>query len=278
MAPQAAGLLAQLDLWRGAVERRTGMAFGGTRARILAQAVARRAESCGHASDDAYRKQLLLRPDADPEWTRLVALLRNGDTRFFRDGPAFAALVGHALPDLCERRRAEGVGKLSLWSAGCSTGQEAYSLAIACLSLAVCNGFKIEVTGTDASPDAVTRATAGVYRDHEAATLPPAIAPKFFDKVGDRRRASAELRRAVEFRECDLLGAPPLPSNNDVVFCQNVLVYYRPDARAELLRRLTAALAPGGYLFLGAAEAVGLPTPGLHLVRLQDTWIYRRAA
>ncbi|WP_439630306.1 CheR family methyltransferase [Gemmata sp.] len=264
------------DGWRAYVEERSGMAFAGVRARVLGAAVAARAAAAGCGTADAYVRHLA-GAAGDAEWHRLLALLLNRDTRFFRDPPALAALTGMALPEL--RRRPGGRDRVAVWSAGCSTGQEAYSVAIACLADPGHAGQGVEVLGTDVCRSALARAAVGAYRAHELVGVPPDLKGRFFEPQGGRPgagfRVAPGVRAAVRFERGDLLGGD-VPAARDVVFCQNVLIYYRPDRRAEILGRLTRALAPGGYLFLGAAEAVGVPTPGLDLIRLDDAWVYRR--
>lgn len=248
------------------------MAFAGPRERVLADAIAARTAAGGHPTAGAYLRHVS-GPTGAAEWDRLRGLLLNRDTRFFRDPPALAALTGVALPAL--RGRA-GTNRLALWSAGCSTGQEAYSLAVTCLADPALAGWRVEVLGTDVCRAALARAADGTYRPHEMTDVTDAVKRRFFEPLpGGGFRPVAAVRAAVRFGEHDLFAGPPVPPH-DVIFCQNVLIYYRAECRAAILARLTDALAPGGYLFLGAAEAVGLPTPGLELVRLEDTWVYHR--
>ncbi|AWM35656.1 Chemotaxis protein methyltransferase [Gemmata obscuriglobus] len=268
---------AEFARWRESVEERSGMSLGGARARVLGEVAAARARACGFAAPAEYARHLAACPAA-PEWDRLLDGLLNGDTRFFRDPAAFAALTGFALPAARERRRREGGARVALWSAGCSTGPEAYSLGIACLSDPGLAGWQVEVVGTDRSPAALERARAGCYRAHELAAVPPGVLRRFFEAAPAGYRVGPDLRAVTRFEPCDLLGGGPARPPQDVIFCQNVLIYYRPEARGEILRRLTAALAPGGCLVLGPAEALGLDTPGLELVRLPDAWLYRRTA
>lgn len=263
----------EFDRLREYVENRSGMEFAGVRERVLVEAIARRVTAT-RQTVAAYTRSLG-GSCGDAEWERLLDQLLNRDTRFFRDPPALAALTGLALPRLRERRREEGIDRLSLWSAGCSTGQEAYSLAMTCLAEPELVGWRLAVLGTDVSGPALARAEAGVYRAHAIADVPEGTRRRFFVPHDAGYQIVPGVREVVRFQPHDLLtGSPPPPQ--DVIFCQNVLIYYRPDHRTEIVRRLTATLAPGGFLFLGAAEAVGLPTPGLELLRLEDGWVYQK--
>jgi chemotaxis methyl-accepting protein methylase len=264
----------EFDHLREYVETRSGMEFAGVRERVLVDAVARRVSATRQPTVAAYVRSLGT-PTGEAEWGRLLDQLLNGDTRFFRDPPALATLTGLALPRLRERRREEGTDRLALWSAGCSTGQEAYSLAMTGLAEPEMVGWRLAVLGTDVSGPALAAAEAGVYRAHAIADVPESFRRRFLVPHDAGYQIGPGVREVVRFQPHDLLtGSTPPPQ--DVIFCQNVLIYYRPDHRTEIVRRLTATLAPGGFLFLGAAEAVGLPTPGLELFRLEDGWVYQK--
>lgn len=265
--PVAVPSAAEIDLWQAYAEARSGMAFDGPRARVLAAAVAHRAEAGRHPTTLAYYHHLLHSSDPRGEWEALFGRLLNGETSFFRDGPAFALLADRLLPELRQRQPDR---PLALWSAGCSTGQEAYSLALCGLA-----GGPVRVTGTDAGRAALARARAGVYRAHELRALPEWMVGRYFVPAEGGWRVAPAVRAVVEFHQLDLL-APAGPPQ-DVIFCQNVLIYYRPATRAAIVGRLTETLAPGGYLVLGAADGLGLPTPGLVPVGPGDVCIYGRA-
>jgi chemotaxis methyl-accepting protein methylase len=182
------------------------------------------------------------------------------------------------LPAVRSRKGIDPPRELVLWSAGCSTGQEAYSLAAACLDADGTRGWDVRVLGTDACRANLDRAERGVYRGYEAASLPAEVRDRYFRPLprGDWQ-VGPELAAAVRFAELDLTapGRYPVPAA-DAAVCQNVLIYYAAAAKTGIIARLAAAVAPGGYLFLGPADAVGLPTPGLTAVRLGDTWAYHR--
>lgn len=263
-----------LERWRDYVERRSGMAFD-RRLRVLAAAVESTADIRGLSP-----AELFLAVDRDPAaWAALFEQLLNGETKFFRDGPGLAAFTTVALPDL-RTRRADS-RSLAIWSAGCSTGQEPYTLAMVCLADDALRGWNVRVLGTDVCQSHLDRAAAGVYRGFETRTVPPAFRARFFaprppGDESDTATVAAAVRDIVTFGRLDLtsvgFGLPP----QDAIFCENVLIYYGPDARRRILGKLAAALAPGGYLFLGAVERIGVAPPGLDPVRLADVEIYRR--
>lgn len=278
-----------LERWREYVERRSGMAFD-RRLRVLAAAVESTADIRGLSP-----AELFLAVDRDPAaWAALFEQLLNGETKFFRDGPGLAAFTTVALPDL--RTRRADTRSLAIWSAGCSTGQEPYTLAMLCLADDGLRGWNVRVLGTDVCQSHLDRAAAGVYRGFETRTVPPAFRERFFaprppGDESDTDTVAAAVREIVKFERLDLTAAPARTSRpagssgewtgyglppQDAIFCENVLIYYGPDARRRILGKLAAALAPGGYLFLGAVERIGVAPPGLDPVRLADVEIYRR--
>jgi chemotaxis protein methyltransferase CheR len=181
-----------------------------------------------------------------------VEALLNNETFFFRDAPAFQQLRHGALPALRQRR--ETTKQIRIWSAGCSTGQEAYSLAmIFANDPALWRGWNIEITATDVSEAALSKAKAGYYSPFEIQRgLPVGSMLKWFDQVGEDWRVKRELAGHVRFRRHNLLMAQT--GRFDLILCRNVLLYFSPARRVEAFERLAASMAPDGYLMLGAGE------------------------
>ena len=186
----------------------------------------------------------------------VVEALLNNETYFFRDRNPFELLAADALPALAERRK--GVRTLRIWSAGCSTGQELYSLAMMFAEAPErWAGWTIELLGTDVSNAVIGRAKAGVYSQFEVQRgLGVKQMLRWFEECDDGWRAAATLRRAARFQVHNLLDPHPRLGKYDIVLCRNVLLYLSPEKRAQAFDRLAAALAPDGWLMLGAGETV----------------------
>lgn len=187
----------------------------------------------------------------------VVDALLNNETSFFRDPLAFQALQD-ALVDML-RARGPGGRRLKAWSAGCSAGQEAYSLAMMGDELAAAlPGTQIEVTGTDVSAAALERAREGLYSQFEIQRgLPIRKALQWFAQEEKGWRVQPRLARGVRFRRASLLDdPPPLGGPFDVILCRNVLLYLSPERRGRALETLAGALRPGGLLMMGAGETV----------------------
>ncbi len=185
----------------------------------------------------------------------VVEALLNHETFFFRDIAAFRQLGELGLGRLCEARRASR--HLRIWSAGCSTGQEAYSLAMMIADRPDrFAGWTVEILATDLSPGAVARARGGRYSQFEIQRgLPIAHMLHRFEQRGEQWYVDERLRRAVRFQVHNLLEAPPT-GQFDIVLCRNVLLYFSTDVRRLVFGRLASAIAPDGLLMLGAGETV----------------------
>jgi len=187
---------------------------------------------------------------------RVVEALLNNETYFFRDRSPFDQLGHNALPALAERRR--DVKRLRIWSAGCSTGQELYSLAMLFAEdPARWSSWTIDLMGSDVSETAVDRARAGVYTQFEAQRgLAVTQMIRWFEETDAGWRVAEKLRRNVRFQVHNILEPPPHPGQFDIILCRNVLLYLSGDKKRAAFDRLASALAPDGWLMLGAGETV----------------------
>jgi chemotaxis protein methyltransferase CheR len=187
---------------------------------------------------------------------QVVEALLNNETYFFRDRAPFDLLQRYALPELAKRRAK--TRRIRIWSAGCSTGQEVYSLAM----LFAENpqdwlGWTVDILGTDVSTACVDRARNGSYTQFEVQRgLGINQMIKWFEETGDGWRAVEALRRSVRFQVQNLLEPPPHPGGFDIVLCRNVMLYLSPDKRTLAFERLASAMAEDGWLMLGAGETV----------------------
>jgi chemotaxis protein methyltransferase CheR len=203
----------------------------------------------GLADVDAYVRGLRTRPDP-AEMELVVEALTTNETSWFRDATPFTALTQHVVPELLAGRGA--AQSLRIWSAACSTGQEAYSITMA-LDDAVPH-VRPQITATDLSEQVLARGRAGRYSQLEINRgLPASMLVKHFTRVGTDWEISRQLRSLVTFQRHNLLHAPPA-GQFDVVFLRNVLIYFDLATKREVLRRARSVVRPGGYLFLGAAE------------------------
>lgn len=212
---------------------------------------------------------------SDPvELSQLSADMLIHVTSFFRDPAVFDHLLATALPKLIETVPADQ--PLRIWVAGCSTGEEAYSLAIVSLEAmeAAGSGLRVQILASDIDPDAVATARAGFFsRDIRDSVSPQRLA-RFFVAEDGGYRVAAQLRDMIVFTVADLLTDPPF-SKIDMVTCRNVLIYFGPEAQKRVIARCAFALRPGGFLLLGAAEMPGL-TDKSFAVEHKQSRLWRR--
>ena len=187
---------------------------------------------------------------------KVVEALLNNETYFFRDRLPFDMLSSTVLPRLAELRGS--TKRLRLWSAGCSTGQEAYSLAMMFAEDPVrWHGWTIDIVASDVSETVVERARQGLYTQFEVQRgLGIKQMIRWFEECEGGWRAVEALRKPVRFQVHSLLERPPHPGGFDIVLCRNVLLYLSAEKRTLAFERLASAMAPDGWLMLGAGETV----------------------
>ena len=199
---------------------------------------------------------MLERPGEHQLATRVVEAMLNNETYFFRDHAYFATLANTVLPEL-QRKRADSK-RISIWSAGCSTGQEVLSLA---MTLAEQPGrwqdWKIDILGTDVSGKAIAQARTGTYSQFEIQRgISVAQMLNFFTETKQGWKVADKVLDMTRFEQQNILDFPPMPGRFDLVLCRNVLLYFDPDTRRQAFDRLASATASDGMLMLGAGETV----------------------
>lgn len=239
----------------GLLEARTGQQLTMSRRWRLETALSSLLRERGIATLDELITILVMGKEPNLSQQVVEALLNN-ETYFFRDRSPFDLLQRHALPGLAARRHK--TKRLKIWSVGCSTGQEVYSLAMLFAEQPdKWRGWTIDVLGTDISTTCIDRARDGSYSQFEVQRgLGINQMIKWFEECANGWRAVEVLRRQVRFQVHNLLEPPPHPGGFDIVLCRNVLLYLSPDKKALAFERLTSAMAEDGWLMLGAGETV----------------------
>ena len=220
------------------------------------------AKAAGHPHVDAFVADLQRR--RNPATLRqVVEALTTNETSWFRDNDPFTALRTTVFPALSANRG--GRRELRVWSAACSSGQEAYSIRMTAADTPQLAGWRVEVVGTDLSEEMVTRARTGEYSQVEVNRgLPATALVKHFQRAGTGWKINPDLKKDVTFRTANLIRPfPPLGGKFDVVFLRNVLIYFDVQTKRDILRRVRDVMAPDGFLFLGAAEMT---------MGVDDTW------
>src|SRR5262245_1276843 len=270
VAPQA---------WCDPVPRHCGLAFRTTRIPDVLSAVRDRMRARGFTSEKAFFQELGKPSQSAADWDALVDRLTNNETSFFRHPASFEALRRHILPELRDARPRGG--RLNFWSAGCSTGQEAYSIAMTAMSDPALNG-EFTVWGGDISQVAVETARRGRYGHRAVATVPETYRARFFRPAGPEPATEFEvtddLRQRARFIGMNLAEAGAFRLNYDLIFCHNVLIYFAPAVVTQVVAFGASCLKQGGYLLLGPGEAPNERPAGLEPVTIHGVRGFQRRA
>ena len=239
----------------GLLEARTGQQLTMSRRWRIETALSSLLRERGIATLDELITILVMGKEPNLSQQVVEALLNN-ETYFFRDRAPFDLLQRHALPELAKLRHK--TKRLRIWSAGCSTGQETYSLAMLFAEEPhKWAGWTVDILGTDVSSSCVDRARNGIYSQFEVQRgLGINQMIKWFEECADGWRAVETLRKTVRFQVQNLLEPPPHPGAFDIVLCRNVLLYLNPEKKSLAFERLASAMAGDGWLMLGAGETV----------------------
>ncbi|RSM55735.1 protein-glutamate O-methyltransferase [Actinoplanes sp. ATCC 53533] len=266
---------AEVTRFRALLAARLGWTFDDNDTAQLADVLGRRADTHG-LSRPRYLGRLAT-AEWESELTTLAEVLSVNETYFYRHSEQFAALAEVALPERIRARSGQRV--LRMLSVGCSSGEEAYTLAIMAREVQPDEGWITSVQGLDANPDMLRRATRARYSAWSLRQTPDTIRRRYFHPCEGDFELDAAIRSAVRFRHYNVANDDEelwLPDKYDVVFCRNLLMYLTPEVRESLVRRMTRALAPGGYLFLGHTDSLGSRPEGLQPQHTHHTFYYRR--
>ena len=269
---------------RALIARRLGLYFPEGRRANLERGLLTACHAASVPRLETSLAWLTTLPTASQEWRRLAGSLTVGETYFFRDCASLAALQQHVLPSLIAAQRARDILQLRVWSAGCATGEEPYSLAILLdRLLPERSQWHVTILATDINPEALEAAQRGLYRAWSLRETPLWLRERYFC----RRSAATfevdpQIRQMVTFVRCNLaddddLAAVANTSAVDIILCRNVLMYFTPEVQWAVVAQLQRALVPGGWLVVGAVEASAELLRPLVPVTLPGAILFRKA-
>lgn len=235
------------------IEQRSGIVFDDSRERFLTSRVVEHMQR----KRLSYGVELLrLVGASNLEYEAMLERLLTQETRFLRYPGLFLAFEQHVLPELQDLKLWDKEHPLRIWSAGCASGEEPYSIALS-IREAVGRGTPPEanIMATDISREALERAAQGAYSKRALENLSPLQIATYFTRDGDAYKVDPTLREMVQFAPMNL-AEPVYLGHFDCIFCMNVLIYFGAELRSKLIQRFYEYLEPGGYLFLGHAESV----------------------
>lgn len=239
------------------VKQHTGIVIGDNKREMLQARLAKRVRQLGLGSFADYC-ELLNGPEGEAELRTTLNAVTTNLTRFFREPHHFEHLRNTALPRLASHRA--GGRRLRLWSAGCASGEEAYSMAITLhAAMPDLAHWDARILATDIDTDMVARGKAGRYDASQAENVPADLHARYLRHLADQPRqveASDALKKLVAFKPLNLLGPWPMKGPFDVIFCRNVVIYFDRDTQLRLFQRFADILADDGYLYIGHSESL----------------------
>jgi chemotaxis protein methyltransferase CheR len=255
--------------------RHTGMLFGHAKRYYIERRVADRIAATASSNFASYFS--VLRSDLR-EREALINAFTVNETYFYREEHQLTCLGRDLLPDLITTRRPGD--KIRIWSAPCSTGEEAYSIAIWLLeNWRMVDAYNVEIVGSDIDTRALQDAKAGLYGERALARLPEAVRESYFETAKRHRwQIIDDLKESVAFTQANLIDGPNLAEQGrfDVIFCRNVLIYFDDASRLTAAQNLYDRLTPGGYLCLGHTESMNRISERFEVRRFEDAVVYQR--
>lgn len=245
------------DFLRNLSNSHTGIVVNDDKFDMFYSRLSRRVRALQMRSFAEYCDYLRDHPDSG-ELVELINAITTNLTAFFRENHHFEYLRDHAIPERI--RAAPGSRELSIWSAGCSTGEEPYSLAMTLAEMPkVLLGWQASITATDIDSNVLSKAAAGVYAMDRVSGLPKQRLQRWFMKGAGAQagnvRVKPELQRYIDFRQLNLMQnwrQEPM----DIIFCRNVIIYFDKESKIRLVDKYADTLKPGGYLFIGHSESL----------------------
>lgn len=263
------------ERWQALLEQRIGMQLSLERKTFLETSLTTRMREVGAENYRTYF-DLVSGPGGDQEWAALVDYLTIHETRFYRHPSSYALVKDY----LVERLQNASLNSLNIWSVGCATGEEPYSLAMLIDSLLAERGQSVYygITATDVSPAALSKAREGIFVDRKLDGSPDGWREKYFTSLPKSRvQISDTLKQKICFARMNVLdlGSTPM-SSFDLIFCQNLLIYFSRFKKKEIATQLANKIAPGGLLVLGVGEVLDWSHPLMERMQVQDTLAFIR--
>jgi chemotaxis protein methyltransferase CheR len=260
------------------VYRRAGIRFESKKIYFLSKRIQKRMEQLGMESHSEYVRLLRFSDPGGVEFQQFINLLTVNETYFFRDFTQLEAFAEHCLQELCAKKASRGERSLKIWSAGCSTGEEPYTLAIILHEMMdEIQRWVVDILASDIDQVVLEKARRAVYEARSLRDVPAEYLDRHFQKIGNGSyKVSQGITKIVRFEHLNLSDKDAIRKYRgfDFIFCRNVLIYFDDVSRKQLVDYFYTALNPGGFIFLGSSESVGRITTGFKLKRSGGHLVY----
>lgn len=266
----------ELRLLRDLINAYAGIYFDDDARFILERRLRERLLALGLRSFAEYYHYLRFSSRGREELEEATEALTTNETYFYREDYQLRAFQNELLPRMAEEARSRR--RLYIWSAGCSTGEEAYTIAILVAESGLFDGWEVRIYGSDLSRRCITTARRGIYGPSSFRVMPPELRRAYFDELPEGARVNDRIRSMCHFGHLNLMDADKtsIVGRVDAVFCRNVLIYFDPSSRRTAIDLFYERLLPGGYLLLGHSESLLNVSTAFELVHLREDLVYRK--
>src|ERR1700682_125985 len=265
----------ELSEIRALIEKRSGIFLDASRERFFSTRIREHLKEQRLAGGSDLLRSM---QKSNVDYEAVLERLLTQETSFFRYPAVYDALEKRVLPEMHLKKFWENPRSLRVWSAGCSTGEEPYSIAVAIAdALMFADAWNIEILATDISRHALKFAERGVYSRRSLGNLDSRRIAAYFTSSGDHFCVKSRIRKMVSFAPMNLAQGVYV-GRMDCIFCMNVMIYFSEERRAALIQQFYEYLAPGGYLFLGHSESIARVSVKFQAIVLGDCILYRKPA
>lgn len=255
-----------------------GMYFDDSSKYMLERRLSRRVRLHQFRSFRDYYHFLMYDRRKEAELVEVIDCLTTNETYFFREEPQLRAFIEEIIPDVRAKKEKK---ILKIWSAGCSTGEEPYTIAMLLIEKGFCDGWDVEIIGSDINQKVLSSARRGVYKRSSFRSTDDALVSKYFEEESPGSfKISDGVKKYVSFSYLNLFDPYKLSflKDFDVIFCRNVIIYFDQASRKKLVETFYSKLAPSGYLLLGHSESLLNLTTSFRLVHLKNDMVYQKPA
>jgi len=277
-APDIAMSEDEFRLLRDLVYEHCGLHFSQDSKYLLEKRLGKRLRHHGLDSFKDYYYLLRYNPDRDQELTEVIDALTTNETYFFREEFQLKTFIHDILPEIRQQKEKEGDRRLRIWSAGCSSGEEPYTIAMLLLDVPFLHDWKIDIIGTDISQKVLHLARKGIYGQTSFRSTNPADRRRFFTETEGKFRISDRVKNLVTISHLNLFDPlrVALLGKMDIVFCRNVIIYFDLAAKKRVIDTFYQRLKPGGFLLLGHSESLMNISNVFQLRHFTHDMVYQR--
>lgn len=268
----------EFRLLRDQVYGHCGIFFEENSRFLLEKRLSKRIEKLSLTTYRDYYYYLRYDPHREQEFVELMDLLTTNETYFFREDFQLKAFTDEVLPECMAAKEARGERTLRIWSAGCSSGEEPYTLSMLLLEKRNLDGWRIEIVGTDISQRVLHQARKGVYGKSSFRATDDSYLRKYFDEVEGGLRVNNAVRERVSLSQLNLFDANRLQvlGRMDIIFCRNVIIYFDQAAKRQVIDSFYRQLQGGGFLLLGHSESLMNISTAFTLRHFKHDMVYQK--